>query len=158
MIAIESRKRARQVWRVCHEVGSSRKVGFAFAPFQLLKFRVVAVGITGTAAGLFLNTLVMMLVYLVLYVALAYLIVDKCCDVIDILPSNVMSWINIRANGGNNDMDQRITAIGGKIEGETRATMAGMGGKPDNDKNRDGKHDTNGRDLKGGADNSSNRN
>lgn len=78
---------------------------------------------------------------------MAYLLVDKCCDVIDILPAHVMSWINIRANGGNSDMDHRVTAIAGKFEGETRATLNGMGGKPDRNKNRDGKDDKTGQNV-----------
>lgn len=70
----------------------------------------------------------MKLIYLVLFVAMAYLIVDKCCDVIDILPANVMSWINIRANGGNSDMDSRVNAFMGKLESNT-TTLASGGGK-----------------------------
>lgn len=93
---------------------------------------------------MFLNTLVMKLVYLVLFVAMSYLIIDKCCDVIDILPAKVMGWINLRANGDGSDMDQRVTAIAGKIEGESR--MVAGASKPV-DKNRDGKDDTNGKDL-----------
>jgi hypothetical protein len=95
---------------------------------------------SAVAASLALNYLIMKIVYLVLFVAMAYLIVDKCCDVIDILPANVMKWVNIQAGGDRSDMDSRVAGIISKGEGDLRQGVGVMsGGK--NDKNNDGKDD-----------------
>lgn len=106
----------------------------------------LTVGITTIAAGMFLNVLIMKLVYLVLFVAMSYLIIDKCCDVIDILPAKVMGWINLRANGDGSDMDQRVAAIATNTESEGRRFAAG-GVPKDQDKDKDGKDDRTGANL-----------
>lgn len=57
---------------------------------------------------------------------LSFILVDKCCDVIDILPANVMKWVNINAGAGNSDMEQHI--MGGVKAGQADARQAMMGG------------------------------
>lgn len=75
------------------------------------------------AGAVFMNSLIMKFVYLIFYAGFCYVIVDKCCDVIDILPSNVMRWVNMHGSHGNNEMEGHAKEIIAVIRNDTRTMM-----------------------------------
>jgi hypothetical protein len=92
----------------------------------------IAIGAGAVVAAFTLNMLIAKLIYLVFYVMLSYIIIDKCCDVIDILPANVMRWVNIHAGAGNSNLENDMHTGVAALKSDTRYGMAEMG-KPKKD-------------------------
>ncbi len=44
----------------------------------------------------------------VIYLMMTIFIIEKCCDVIDVLPATVMRWVNIHAAPGTSDLEHKV--------------------------------------------------
>jgi len=94
-----------------------------------------------------MNHLTAKVIYLILYVGMCYVITDKCSDVIDILPANVMRWVNMHGSQ-DGDMEKHVDGIVTAIKGDARSTLsagsgtgkegAGRPGTADGNKNSSG--------------------
>lgn len=63
-----------------------------------------------------------------IYVMMCYFIVEKCCDVIDVLPGTVMRWVNIHAAPQHSDAESKIHGGIGVMKSEGRTAMGAAAG------------------------------
>jgi conjugal transfer/type IV secretion protein DotA/TraY len=77
------------------------------------------------SVGAYVHKLIALFAYLLLFVMLSYIIIDKCCDVIDILPTQIMKWVGIQAGASNSTIDREFA--GGAAAAAKPGPMAGPG-------------------------------
>lgn len=64
-----------------------------------------------------------------MYCAMIYTVIDKCCDVIDILPAKVLNWVALKGHSDHGDFEKNMMAVGAVIKNDAKAGLAKKIGK-----------------------------
>ncbi|MCM2309054.1 MAG: hypothetical protein NDI91_16475 [Sulfuritalea sp.] len=65
----------------------------------------------------------------IVYCAMIYTVIDKCCDVIDILPAKVLNWVAHKGHSDHGDFEKNMMAVGAVIKNDAKAGLANRVGK-----------------------------
>lgn len=105
---------------------------FAFMlmePAVMFAHHAFAISIGAILSDFGITTLVGIVVLVIMYCAMIYTVIDKCCDVIDILPAKVLNWVALKGHSDHGDFEKNMMAVGGVIKNDAKAGLAKKAGK-----------------------------